>query len=341
MDLNGLAVFSAVAKAGGITKAARILNTVQSNVTARVRQLEEELGVALFERHSRGVSLTKAGARLLDYSQKIAHLVDDARRAVTDDLTLESTLALGSTETTGAIHLNPALMEFTRDYPNVDLVLKTAPSKDLIESVLSGSLEGAFVAGPITHPELTGEEILIEELVLVAAPGVKKGQVFGSDQRNRPKAVVFRSGCSYRERLESLMINHGISSPRTLELGTLDGIIDCVAAGLGISFLPRAAVAEVARTRRISIHSVAASDARVSIVVVKRRDAYQSHALETFLDYVRRKQLASSGLVSVEKNRARQKAAVRKASGLDDLAGNPVIGVQEAAQHPSRRRRTW
>lgn len=288
MDLNGLAVFSTVARAGGITRAARILNTVQSNVTARVRQLEHELGVDLFERHSRGVSLTKAGMRLLDYSEKIAHLVEDARRATVDDLNLGSALAIGAMETTAAVRLSPVLAEFTRGHPNVDLSLETGTTKGLIDRVLSRGLEGAFVAGPIAHPELTEEEILIEELVLIAAAGVRKHDVFGRDQPGQPKAIVFRPGCAYRQRLESLMIRHGITGPRTLELGTLDGIIGCVAAGLGISLLPRATVITVMRNHAVSIHPLSVSEARVATVFVRRRDAYQSLALQRFLECARK-----------------------------------------------------
>ena len=76
MDASDLRVFEAVARLGGMNRAAAELNTVQSNVTARVRQLEDKLGAALFDRHSRGVALTEAGRRLLPYAQQIKLLLD-------------------------------------------------------------------------------------------------------------------------------------------------------------------------------------------------------------------------------------------------------------------------
>jgi DNA-binding transcriptional LysR family regulator len=234
------------------------------------------------------VSLTKAGTRLLDYSERIAHLVEDARRATVDDLNLGSTLAIGAMETTAAVRLSPVLTEFTRGHPNVDLVLETGTTRELINRVISRNLEGAFVAGPVAHPELTEENILFEELVLIAAAGVGKREVFGRDQREHPKAIAFRAGCAYRQRLESLMIKRGITSPRTLELGTLDGIMGCVAAGLGISLLPRATVKTVLRGNAVSIHPLARSEARVATVFVTRRDAYQSKALQRFLESARK-----------------------------------------------------
>src|SRR5208337_2388859 len=81
MDTAGLKMFEAVARTGGMNRAAAELNTVQSNVTARIRALETELGCPLFERHSRGVALTAAGQRLLPYARRVAWLLTDAARA--------------------------------------------------------------------------------------------------------------------------------------------------------------------------------------------------------------------------------------------------------------------
>ena len=75
MELSDLQTFAAVARVGGITRAAEALNTVQSNVTQRVKALEAEIGTALFERHSRGRTLTGAGRRLLPYALKMAALL--------------------------------------------------------------------------------------------------------------------------------------------------------------------------------------------------------------------------------------------------------------------------
>src|SRR4051812_50222091 len=99
MDASDLRVFEAVARCGGMGRAALELNTVQSNVTTRIRHLEEELGAALFQRHSRGVSLTPAGRRLLPYAAKIGHMLVEARRAVAEDGVPKGPLVLGSLET--------------------------------------------------------------------------------------------------------------------------------------------------------------------------------------------------------------------------------------------------
>jgi LysR family transcriptional regulator, cell division regulator len=95
MDAADLRVFEAVARLGGMSRAAIELNTVQSSVTTRIRRLEDELGTPLFERHSRGVSLTAAGQRLLPYAVRMASLLSDARRAAIDDGRPRGQLAVG------------------------------------------------------------------------------------------------------------------------------------------------------------------------------------------------------------------------------------------------------
>src|SRR5436305_6624525 len=173
MDAGDLRVFAAVARLGGMNRAASELHTVQSNVTARIRLLEETLGTPLFHRHSRGVTLTVAGQRLLPYADRIGHLLAEARRAVVDDGTPKGPLNLGSLETTAGLRLPPLLASFAADYPEVDLVLKTGTTCELVEAVVANDLEGAFVCGPVEHPELTEEAVFSEELVLVTARSVR------------------------------------------------------------------------------------------------------------------------------------------------------------------------
>src|SRR5262247_1414767 len=156
MELSDLQTFAAVARCGGITRAAGELNTVQSNVTNRVRALEMEVGVPLFERHARGMTLTDAGRRLLPYAQRLSVLSREALSAARDDGVPKGPLAIGSMETTAAVRLPALLAAFHKRFPAVRLSLRTAPTADLVASVLDGALDGAFVAGPIEHAELVG-----------------------------------------------------------------------------------------------------------------------------------------------------------------------------------------
>lgn len=285
MDAADLRVFEAVARLGGMNRAAGALNTVQSNVTARIRLLEAELATPLFRRHSRGAALTPAGRRLLPYAERVAQLLNEARRAVRDDGMPAGPLAIGSLETTAALRLSPVLAAYAARYPEVDVTLATGTSAELVELVLAHRLEGAFVCGPTQHPELAAEPVFRETLALVTAPSLKS--LAASLARPDLRIVVLRAGCSYRQRLEEILARRGVVGLRRLEFGTVDGLVGCAAAGLGVTLLPRALVERARREGRVAVHALPPEEAEVETLFIRRRDGYVSSALAAFLDAAR------------------------------------------------------
>ena len=285
MDAGDLKIFAAVARCGGMNRAAETLNTVQSNVTARIRVLEAEIGSPLFDRHSRGVTLTAAGRRLLPHAQSILRMLDEARRAASEDGKPRGTLTVGSLETTAALRLAPVLSRFVAAFPDVDLVLRTGTTCELVDEVLARRLEGAFVCGPVVHAELEAETVFEEELVLLAAPHVQstRAALGGGDVR----IVVLRAGCSYRQRLEGVLAKRGVQAPRLLEFGTLEAIFRCVSAGLGVTLLPRSLLDRVWEKAAVSVHELPKPEAHVQTLFVRRRDAFASSALLAFLGHAR------------------------------------------------------
>ena len=281
MDVGDLRFFEAVARLGVMSRAAAELNTVQSNVTARIRALEESLGCRLFERHAGGVSLTAEGRRLLPYAQRIPRLLRDAARAVRDDGVPRGRLVIGSLETTAALRLASLLAGYARACPEVDLTLRTGTTCELIEAVREGSVDGAFVCGPVVDPELDSRPMFCEELVLVAAAGVDS--IDDLVASGGVRILVLRAGCSYRQRLEALLARLGVPAPRMLEFGTLEAIFACAGAGLGITMLPRALVDKASTATSLSILTPPAGEAIVDTVFVRRREGFTTTALTAFL----------------------------------------------------------
>jgi len=283
MELSDIQTFAAVARTGGITRASEELNTVQSNVTQRVKALEAEIGTPLFERHSRGMTLTSAGKRLLPYAQRMAALSREAVLAARDDGEPKGPLAIGSMETTAAVRLPTLLADFYRRFPAVRLSLRTAPTADLVAAVLDGTLDGAFVAGPIEHADLTATGAFREELVLVSARRWGSlAELRAGTPTSGPTALVFRTGCTYRQRLEQVFVEFGWPSAARFELGTLDGMIGCVAADMGVTLLPRAVVERSTMIGSVSMHTLSPSHTRVETLFIQRRGGHQSSALSGF-----------------------------------------------------------
>lgn len=288
MDARDLTTFEAVARLGGMGRAARELNTVQSNVTQRVRRLEAALGVALFERSRAGARLTPAGERLMPYATRVDALLDEASRAARDDGAPRGTLTIGSLETTAALRLSPLLASYAQAHSGVDLVLRTGTTAELIERVLNRELEGAFVCGPVVHPQLVAVPSFEEELALLSAPSYSS--VAAALQRPDLRLVILRAGCSYRQRLEEVLARRGIVGLRRLEFGTLEAILGAVAADLGVTLLPRALIGPAWRGARVRAHQLKPSEARVQTVFVRRRDMLPSSALLAFQSHVTKQQ---------------------------------------------------
>ena len=282
MNVADLNVFAAVARYGSITKAARRLNTVQSNVTTRLRLLEDELGVSLFQRHHQGVTLTRSGRDLLPYAHQLDVLLQKARDAVSANQATRGALRLGSMETTAAARLPALLRKYVPAHRSVDVAIETGTTRTLTQAVLEYRLDGAFVAGPVEVDELEPTRAFMEELVLVSSPEYKSVPAALAEGKI-PKVFVFRVGCSYRQKLERFLAGRGLTLVNQLEMGTLEGIIGCVSAGLGITMMPFSVVESYVKRQEVAVHRLSPADARIETVFITRRDLVRSPALEEFM----------------------------------------------------------
>jgi LysR family transcriptional regulator, cell division regulator len=163
----------------------------------------------------------------------------------------------------------------------VDLSLRTGTTCELLEAVLAQEVEGAFLCGPVAHPDLDVQVVFREELAVLTAPGVRSLPALLA--QGEPRIVVLRLGCSYRQRLEEILARRGIPSLRRLEFGTLEAIIGCVAAGLGVTLLPKALIGPVWTAGRVRVHDLPPEEAAAETLFVRRRDAHLSSALAALL----------------------------------------------------------
>lgn len=270
MELSSLRLFTAVAEQGGVTRAAQALHCVQSNVSARLRQLEDELGTALFHRDRRQMIMTPAGRELLGYARRLTALADEAREAVRGAAP-SGQLRLGSMETTAAIRLPLPLADYHRRYPAVHLSLETGPTRMLIDQVCDYRLDAAFIAGPVSDPQLDGCRLWREELVLVTEAG--HAPVGQAADLPAPTLLAFRAGCAYRERLEHWCRTEGVFPASILEFGSFQAILGCAAAGMGIALLPKTVVdAQRDMHLPLALHRLPSAVADAETWLVWRRD---------------------------------------------------------------------
>lgn len=236
IDLDSLEIFRAVVQEGGVVRAAGKLNRVQSNVTTRIKQLEDRLGLQLFRRQGRSLVLSPEGERLLSYAQRLFRLADEAESELRNGQPM-GTFRIGSLESTAGSRLAPVLSRFHRLHPAVVVELATGTTGALIQRVTNFELEAAFVSEPFTAPGLKTLKVFDEELVLITAKDFP--EVTRASQLAGSTLIAFANGCSYRKRLEEWLGAAGVMPTRTLEFGSYQAMIACVAAGTGFAMVPR------------------------------------------------------------------------------------------------------
>jgi DNA-binding transcriptional LysR family regulator len=281
MNTSDLKIFEAVAAHGSFTKAAEEMFTVQSNVTARIKSLEEEFKISFFKRTSRSVELTAAGEVFMQFSKVINHLVEEVKEDLSESAQLSGSLKIGCIETTLALKVPGVISHFTDRYPDVNLSFKADNSPNLIKDVLDYKLDAAFVGAPVTVAELGTRVVKEDRLVIVTAtdhPGL-------SDLKKRPvKIVVFDQGCSYRARLELWLANRGVVNYQCTVVNTMEGIVNFVEAGIGITLLPTDLIEQFYYKRKLKTYPVKGELGALTTVIVYRKDVPQSKAMKAFVD---------------------------------------------------------
>ena len=255
IDLDSLEIFRAVAQEGGVIRAAQKLNRVQSNVTTRVKQLEQRLGCALFRRQGRGLMLSPEGERLLAYAHRLFRLADEAESELRSGKPT-GVLRIGSLESTAGSRLAPILSRFHALYPDVVVELATGTTGALVQRVSSFELDAAFVSQPFTAPSLNAMKVFEEELVCITAHGVPP--VTRASDLAGMTLIAFADGCSYRKRMQDWLGASSVMPARTLEFSSYQAMVACVAAGTGFALVPKSLLATLKSSQEVLQHEVPA-----------------------------------------------------------------------------------
>lgn len=279
MELKDLEIFQTVAEKGTITEAAKVLNYVQSNVTARIHKLEEELNTVLFNRHRRGMTLTPEGKKLLKYSKEILLLTDEMKKAVQSKKEPSGKLDIGTVET--VYHLPKILTSYIKKYTKVDLSLYTGVTESLEKDVLDHKLDGAFVSETDFHPDIVAHEVFEEELVLIS-----NKQINTLEELAEEPILCFSKGCGYRARLEWWYRDKNITPHKVMEFGTLETILRSVAMGLGVTFVPKSAVVNWESSNLIKCHTLPDQYSKIKTVFIRRADTYLTSTMEKFIETI-------------------------------------------------------
>ena len=289
INLNRLLTFHEAAEELNFSAAAQKLSITQPAVSAQIHNLEEDLGVKLFNRIGRIIALSEAGEVLRGFSRRIFRLLDEAE-SVMDELRLvrRGTLKIGTTTTYAGHIMPPLLSRFQTEFPMVKVILHEGSSMDIAKRVAKLEIEVAVVAYSGNLKNVQFDLLRQEELVLVLPAGhpLASRKSVSIKALAKEKFILREKGSSTRLIMRNLFRQHRINPPVVFETSNVDFIKEQVANGMGVSFLTRSAVSEELASGRMATAKLKEEKLKLEIYSAIRSGHELSQPARAFLDIV-------------------------------------------------------
>jgi LysR family nitrogen assimilation transcriptional regulator len=249
MDITQIRHFVRVAETGSYIKAADLFNVGQSTLSRQVRALEVELRVNLFYRHGRGVLLTDAGKRFLEYARAMLHTVDAAMLSIRDSSAAYSgSIVIGMVPSVGRVCIPTLVSKLTELYPRASISVIEGLSGPLYEGVLLGQMDFALLYNPPASPNIKISPIITEPLYAIGAHPVGKDSTSVTLTELASVPLILPHGNhSVRVAVEAAAARKGLAVNIALQVDGNFSIMELASQGMGHSVFPRL----VARAKRL------------------------------------------------------------------------------------------
>ena len=276
MQLAQLEAFVTIARTGSISQAATELFVTQPAVTARIQNLERELGATLFVRGRHGARLTDPGRAFLPFARRALDAVADGRLLLAEvERGATGQLAIGAAPAVSTYVLPAILERFRAHHSGVQLIVRTGHSEEILEMVLREQVQVGLVR-EVVHPDIEASHLYDDELILVTPP---RHPFAGRDEVRveelvDAELVMFDRNSSYHELTSALFRSFGVVPRAQMELDNIDAAKKMVQQGLGVTLLPRIAVADELAAGLLGTARIAGVQPLTrSVVAIRRRDA--------------------------------------------------------------------
>ncbi len=282
MNTRDLKIFLAVSERLNYTRAGEDVNLSQSGVSVRVRELERELGVKLFEQLGKKIALTEAGRMLEPFARRVVAAVDDARQAIEEFRGLErGRLRIGASTTPGMYIVPRIIAEFKRLYPQIEISLGIKDTRGVEEGILRNEYDFGFVGSHLTG----GDDVeaiawCVDELLLIAAPNhaLTHRRTFNLLDIVKEPFIFRERGSATQAVVESSLREAGVQLKPVIELGNPEAIKQAVQSGLGIAFISKFAVETELRAKTLVLLKVKNLNITRGLKIVHRKDKHLSRA---------------------------------------------------------------
>lgn len=290
MDVRDLQVFLSVATHLNYTRAGEELNLSQPSVSVRIRQLETELGVTLFEQLGKKVALTDAGNLLVPHARRVMAAVQDARHAIDELQGLESgSLRIGASTTPGMYLIPQTVARFKARHPKIELHLRIRDTREVEEAVIRNEFDFGFVGGHLTTKEVSALPWLTDELLLVVPPHHRfagKKTVKKQDLESA-RFILREQGSATRATIIDHLKESEINVETVMEMENPESVKQAVLSGLGIAFISKFAVAAELKAKTIVAVRVNGLSIKRELKIVYRKDKHLTRAALALIEVAR------------------------------------------------------
>lgn len=255
MEIRQLKAFLAIAEAKTFTAGARRVNVTQAAISMQIRQLEEEVGLPLFTRTPRRVILTEAGEYLLERARKILREHDSALAEIAEVAGAEyGRLRIGSASGTFAMNQLPNIMAGLREkFPNAELSVSAGTSEKLVDKMMHGELDTAFVSLPVDNLNVSTESLFSDEIVAVAHPKhpLAKEKFISAATLAGEKLILGERGGNTRRMIDDFFQAANVKPNVSMELSRQEAITKMVEEGMGVGMAGAKSVAKEIRDGKL------------------------------------------------------------------------------------------
>lgn len=285
IDIRQFQTFKTVAELSSFTKAAQALQYSQATITSHIQQLEEELGVPLFDRLGKKIQLTAAGHELVPYVGELLAAHAKIKQISSDDMNLKGELRIGASETMTIYKLGPVLAQFKKSYPGVTFSLINDNCLPLRERLHSGDLDIAITLEPkVNDPQLVTAVCSEEPLVFIGGKHLFIGNISEADG----ECIIFsEKNCALRRFFDGYLAERGIAVRNHLEFSSMEAMKQCVISGLGITLMPYTSVEALLREEKMKqIESLPGDELMFYGQVSYHKNKWLSKAHKKFIEMV-------------------------------------------------------
>jgi LysR family hydrogen peroxide-inducible transcriptional activator len=288
LTIKQLRYFEALAREGHFGRAADACAISQPALSMQIKELEEGLGTALFERGARPVRLTGFGKVFSERAQDILRSVDELEEmARASQEGFIGRLRLGVIPTIAPYLLPAIIAKLNRLHEGLDLHVRETQTAKLIQELADGRLDAAIVALPVSEPSLT-EVALFSEHFMLVRPGEDGGKPVPSREVLREmRLLLLEEGHCFRDQALAFCNLNPSRSRELLEGSSLSTLVQMVGAGVGVTLIPEMAVAVETRSAFVSVARFAEPQPSRTIGIVWRRTSPLARQLMQVAEVVR------------------------------------------------------